>query len=92
MSPEELMSAGKVTVQEYMEMIAALDSCGVEDRTTSGEPYKVGLKVLQSAQSDSSLAPKHDGTKPDKSIMLSHVSSGGMRTGKVLNRFGKAEK
>ena len=92
-TPEELMSAGKITVQEYMRLISEGGSSRGDEPEPMAQHHRVGMKVLlvSSAKAPASLAPPQDLTKVDRSIALSHVSSGGLRTGKVLNRYGKAE-
>jgi hypothetical protein len=84
---EQQFEAGEITAQQYMERLQDEDT-SEEDAGGGGN---VGMKVRKEVISGGQLAPKHSFRKPDRSIQLSHESSGGMRKGKVLNRYGKAE-
>ena len=85
--PEALMSAGRISVQEYMAMISNAEELEAP-RPRSG----VGMTVQRSAKASRAMAPpQNKDAKPDKSVRLSHATSGGMATGRVVNRFGKTE-
>ena len=78
-SLEAQLEAGKITTQQYFAMIK--DAPQAVPSTGAG----LGMKA-RTARS----GKKQDLSRPERSVALSHVTSGGRKTGPVLNRYGKA--
>jgi hypothetical protein len=84
-SPESRFESGEISSAQYNALISA-----APNQNASSDDYEV--RMLARSSANLSLAPRNTGNvRPDRSIALSHVTSGGQRKGKVLNRYGKAE-
>ena len=82
---EQQFERGEFTSEQYFELIKSMDELGV----TEQKKPAVGLKVRKEML-NSKLAPKNPMNRPERSVQLSHVTSGGRKTGKILNRYGKS--
>ena len=79
MSLEAQLEAGKITTQQYFAMI--------RDAPPTGPASSTGLGMKARTARP---GKKQDLSRPERAVALSHVSSGGRKTGPVLNRYGKA--
>ncbi|GMH87110.1 hypothetical protein TrVE_jg10939 [Triparma verrucosa] len=86
-SPEVLLESGAISVSAYHDMIKGMDGLAV----ASASNGSVGMRVKPSAVRVNPKQPKGKG-KAERSVKLSHITSGGTKTGRVLNRWGKTEK
>ena len=90
-TPEELYSGGLIDASEYHRM---LDNLKVAE---SANDHQLALRQsgstamarvpVRKARLNRKFDPKKQ--KPERSVRLMHVSSGGTRTGRVVNRWGK---
>ena len=88
-APEALLESGAISAQEYHEMIKGMDSLVVGASASSASNSAVGMRVQLSALRKNPNQVK--GRRAEKSVRLSHVTSGGTKKGKVVNRWGKTE-
>ena len=100
-SPEELFSSGKITAQQYYELISTTSNSlpddindnpgSISSNSKKSNKNQIGMKFRTSSTHASGLAPKQNIRRPERSVQLSHVSSGGTKQGRVVNRYGKTD-
>ena len=85
-TPEEQLEKGLIDISTYRELIKTLQNNG-DGNSDDTDGRQVGMKVRKGL---TARAPKNPMGRPERSVMLSHVTSGGRKTGKIVNRWGKA--
>jgi len=84
-TPEQQFEEGVITSAEYHELIAKCEDKNGDDVDIDDGGNIVGISV------NPAIVRKTKKTNyVDRSVLLSHVSSGGRKTGQIINRYGKA--